>query len=57
MRAGGVRGVADQKRALARPGRQRRDVERRVTTIFSAASDARDRIVPAGMEIEQMPLI
>ena len=32
MRTGGVRGIADQQRALARPGRQRRDVERRPRT-------------------------
>ena len=57
MRAGGVRGVADQQRALARPGRQGRDVERVGDhDVLGGVDDARDRIVPAGMEIAQMLL-
>src|SRR5207244_11902155 len=57
MRTGGVRGVADQQRALAPPGRQRRDVERRRHhDVLGGLQNLRDRIVPAGMEIEQVPL-
>ncbi len=57
VRTGGVRGVPDQERPLARPGRQGRDVERRRDhDVFGGFQQSRDRIVPAGVEVAQVPL-
>jgi hypothetical protein len=57
VRAGGVRGVADQQRPLPPPGRQCRDVEGGGDdNVFSRLQQSRDRIVPAGVEVEEMSL-
>src|SRR5579872_4803703 len=56
MRTGGVGGISDQERASARPGRECCDIKRiGDRDVVGSFQDARDRIVPAGMEVEQVP--